>query len=221
MPAASEIAIDIEDALRDEERCKELLSFLRLYAWRLVCAADIEIWRGQRRDVVEDIVQETVWRTIERARRAHAGELPPIDSLKGFMTIIARHYCIDLQRRDSHLRREVPGAACAEYDFAAGERTNLLDLAIERLSQEELFARLARCVARFPRKQRDALLTNLANRMLFDEEPSTLQSTFLAEGINLRTYQRPLPDDPAERARHASLVNIAYKRVARCMHEET
>jgi len=205
-----------------EEIWEELIRFLRLYAWRLVRAADVEIWRGQRADLVEDVVQETVSRIVERAQRAEAGELPPIESLKGFAAICARHYCIDLQRRDSRLRREVSASAThAEYGGAALEQTSPFDQAIECLSQEELFARLARCIARFPAKQRNALLTDLAHGMQFEAEPSALQKAFLALDIDLRTYHHPLPDDPTARARHAALVYIAYKRVARCMRDET
>lgn len=220
MPAVSAMPIAAEGTLCDEDMWEELLRFLRSYAWRLVRAAQVESWRGQRGDLVEDIVQETVRRIIERARRAHAGELPSIASLKGFATIIARHYCIDLQRRDSRLRREVSNTACIECGAARDEHMSLLDLAIERLFQEELFARLAHCVVRFPRKQRTALLIDLANYTPFEEEPSVLQKAFLAEGIDLRLYHRPPPDDRAARARHAALVSVAYKRVARCMREE-
>jgi RNA polymerase sigma factor (sigma-70 family) len=222
MLAISELPAAERTLLCKEEMWEELRRFLRPYAWRLVRAADVESWRGQRADLVEDIVQETVRRIVERARRAEAGELPPIASLKGFATITARHYCVDLQRRDSRLRREVSTSAThAEYGSAALEQMSPPDLAIERLSQEELFARLARCIARFPAKQRKALLTDLANCMQFEEEPSALQKAFLAQGIDLRTYQQSLPDDPVARARYAALVYVAYKRVARCMRDET
>ena len=221
MLAISELPAAERTLLCEEEMWGELLRFLRSYAWRLVRAADVESWRGQRADLVEDIVQETVSRIVERAQRAEAGELPPIESLKGFSTIIARHYCIDLQRRDSRLRREISSATHAEYGRAALEQMSPPDQAIECLSQEELFARLAYCIARFPAKQRKALLTDLANCMQFEEEPSALQKAFLAQGIDLRAYQRPLPDDPVARDRHAALVYVAYKRVARCMRDET
>ena len=213
MLAISELPVAAEGTLCEEEMWEELRHFLRSYAWRLVRAADVESWRGQRADVVEDIVQETVRRIIERVRRTEAGELPPIASLKGFATITARHYCVDLQRRESRWRREISSVT--------SEQMSPSDLAIERLSQEELFARLARCVARFPAKLRQAILTDLANCMQFEEEASALQRAFLAQGIDLRAYRRPRPDDPVARARHAALVHLAYKRVARCMHDET
>ena len=50
--------------------------------------------------------------------------------------------------------------------------------------------------------------------MHFDEHPTPLQATFLAAGIDLRDYQQSLSDNPEERARHASLLSYAYKRLA-------
>src|SRR5579883_2658965 len=90
MLAISEVSIAAKRTFScKEEIWEELIRFLRLYAWRLVRAADVEIWRGQQADLVEDVVQETVSRIVERARRAEAGELPPIESLKGFAAISA------------------------------------------------------------------------------------------------------------------------------------
>lgn len=202
-------------AVDDEAMWNDLLCFLRPYARRLVHDAHIASWQGQQADLAEDIVQETMLRILERVRRIEAGALPPINSLKAFTVIVARHYCIDLQRRDSRLRRGA-GSDCA---CESEEQKDLLALVTEHLSQEELFVRLAHCVARFPRKQREALLVDLA-QLIHNEETSALQQALLAAGIDLRIYQRPLPDDPVERTRHVSLLSIAYKRIARCMRDE-
>jgi RNA polymerase sigma factor (sigma-70 family) len=197
----------------NEAMWQELLYFLYAYARRLIHATHVESWQGQKADLVEDIVQETVLRILERTRHTGCRALPPIHSLKGFTTIVARHYCIDLQRHDSRLRR------ITQHTAEPAEQTNLFALVTERLSQEELFTRLVHHVAHFPRKQREALLIDLAKHLHF-AEASALQKAFLAQGIDLRTYQRPLPDDPLERTRHIALVSVAYKRVARCMRNE-
>src|SRR5204863_4650309 len=63
-------------------------------------------------------------------------------------------------------------------------------------------------------KQKQAILIDLANRMSFDEEPTSLQESFLSVGIELRQYRRPLPEDTRERGRYISLCSQAYKRVA-------
>ncbi|HEY1350422.1 MAG TPA: hypothetical protein VGF67_12440 [Ktedonobacteraceae bacterium] len=213
MPAVLETPATLEGVPANEAMWKELLCFLYAYARRLIQASHIASWQGQKADLVEDIVQETVLRILERARRTGCKTLPPIHSLKGFTTIVARHYCIDLQRHDSRLRRIAPHTA------EPAEQTNLFALVTERLSQEELFARLAQHVAHFPCKQRKALLIDLAKYMHF-AEASALQKAFLAQGIDLRTYQRALPADPLERTRHIALVSVAYKRIARCMRNE-
>jgi DNA-directed RNA polymerase specialized sigma24 family protein len=202
--------------LDDEDMVQELLCSLRLHARHLVGVARIESWQGQKEDLVEDIVQETVLRILERIQRATAGTLPPINSLKGFMKTVAYHYCIDLQRHDARLRRITPESAGNEYAFEPGEQTDLLALVTEHLSQEELFGYLAHHIAHFPRKQREALLIDLA-KYTHSEEPSPLQQALLAQGIDLQIYQRPLPADPDARTRHSSLLSIAYKRVARCI----
>jgi hypothetical protein len=76
---------------------------------------------------------------------------------------------------------------------------------------------LAREIAKFPYKQRNALLIDLANLTCFDEAPLPLQEAFLTVDIQLRDYQQPLPENAVERARHASLLHQAYKRVARLL----
>jgi hypothetical protein len=79
---------------------------------------------------------------------------------------------------------------------------------------EGLFRLLAQEIANFPKKQRRALLIDLANRTHYDEELMPLQEAFLAVGIDLREYQHLLPDSARERCRHSSLLCHAYKRVA-------
>lgn len=54
--------------------------------------------------------------------------------------------------------------------------------------------------------------------MLFETEPTALQQAFLEQGIRLADYRRPLPASPAERAKHLSLLDLAYKRLAQIPH---
>ncbi len=99
----------------------------------------------------------------------------------------------------------------------AGEDEHLhpLEEVTERTYQESLFLTIAHEVARFPVKQRRALLIDLANCMLFDASPTPLQKAFLREGIQLKAYQELLPKDPLKCSRHAALLTYAYQRVAR------
>jgi len=197
----------------------ECIGLLRSYARRFVYSAKVPCWHYQEQDIVEDIVQETIRRFIERCQRAECGKLPPIRSPKHVIVRIARNYCIDIWRRDCRLHHISDHEWLLEFSCAANEQTDLLGVASENVYREELFTLLAYEVAQFPAKQRRALLIDLANRMDFDTELTPLQKAFEAEGMDLRMYQCPLPTNPAERARHIALTSLAYKRIANCMHK--
>jgi hypothetical protein len=47
-----------------------------------------------------------------------------------------------------------------------------------------------------------------------DGQPTALQQAFLDVGIRLQDYQGLLPNDPVAKSRHASLLSLAYKRLA-------
>ncbi len=180
-----------------------------------VYSLHVPSWQGQEDDIVADIVQETWRRIIERSRKAEQGEAPPIHSLKGMMTVIAHNYCKDLGRRDRRLLRIQPQDASLQTHLIMRDQQCLLESGTENVYQEALFKLVAREIANFPGKQRNAVLIDLANRMRFETQPTPLQAAFLEVGIDLRHYQKPLPADPQERSRHVSLLTHAYKRIAR------
>lgn len=190
----------------------ELYASLRSIARSAVYALRVSSWFGQEEDMIEDVVQETARRLLERVRKAERGEAEPVYSLKYMMITIARNYCKDLRRSDRHLSH-----ISAQDD----ELSDLLDTVTEQIFEESVLASVAHEIASFPVKQRDALLIDLANRMFFDEHPTLLQKAFLQEGIQLKQYQRALPANPIERSRHLSLLNYVYKRVGRlpCLQE--
>lgn len=205
--------------MNSEKTWVEYFSLLRSYARRFVYSAKVPCWRYQEEDIVEDIVQETIRRFIERYQRAKSGEMSPIRSPKHVIVRIARNYFIDIWRRDCRLQHASPHDWLLEVSYAANEQPDLLGVASENVYREELFTLLAREVAHFPVKQRKALLIDLANRMAFDTELTPLQKAFSAEGMELRMYQCHLPANPAERARHIALTSLAYKRIASCMRK--
>lgn len=205
--------------LNSEKTWIEYTSLLRTYARRFVYSAKVPCWSYQEEDIVEDIVQETIRRFIERYQQAECGKLPPICSPKHVIVRIAHNYCIDLWRRDCRLQHASSYNWLLEVSYAANEQMDLLGVASENVYREELFTLLAREVAHFPAKQCKALLIDLANRMDFDTELTPLQKAFRAEGIDLRAYQCGLPTDSAERARHIALTSLAYKRLASCMRK--
>jgi DNA-directed RNA polymerase specialized sigma24 family protein len=184
----------------------------------LVYSFHVPSWQGQEEDLIADIVQDTARRVLERSQKAERGEADPIQSLHNMAMTVASNYCKDLRRSGLKLSR-IPsddygqGAYTYAYTKSGDEQVSFSDSATEHVYQESLFVLLAHEIVNFPDKQRNALLIDLANRMSFDSNPTPLQTAFLKEGIDLRQYKQPLPDDPRERAQQTSLLNHAYKRV--------
>jgi DNA-directed RNA polymerase specialized sigma24 family protein len=201
--------------LNNEATWQKFYASLRPLARYLVNSFHISAWAGQEDDLIEDIVQETIRRVIERTRKAERGEAEPIYSLKHIAAVIAQNYCKDLRRAERRLCRIAPDALDPSPRAGRDEYAHPLDEVTEKAYLESLFLTIAHEIARFPTKQRKALLIDLANRMSFDTGPTPLQKAFLNEGIQLRAYQQLLPDNPLERSRHASLLTFAYRRVAR------
>ena len=134
---------------------------------------------------------------------------------------VARNCLIDMLRHDRRLRRISSDGSYPEEAFPPNDQLDLFEIAIEHVSQEELFIRLAHEIALFPQKRRKALLIDLANRMYIDAELTPLQEAFLAEGIDFQTFQTTLPVDAGERAKHTALTSLAYKQVAMVMREHS
>jgi DNA-directed RNA polymerase specialized sigma24 family protein len=200
--------------LANETTWKNLIHSLASFARSLVFSYRVPSWKGQEEDIADDIVQETMRRIIERTQKSDRGEADPVHSLNHMTTIIAQNYCRDLRRRDCRLVALPP----ENYVWATLDRTGgqppLFDAICEGVDQELLLAQIAREIANFPKKQRQALLIDLANRMYFDEQPTPLQQSFLEAGIQIEQYRQPMPKDIQERNQHASLLNHAYRRIA-------
>lgn len=197
---------------------------LKTFIYRLVLSSRVASWRGQEEDIVNDIMQETAYRLLERHRKAQRGEAAPIHVLEHMATAIAVNYCRDIRRRDHRLTRSF--AHCQESDETIGadyESLNIPEAAIEEVYQQALFLTLAREIAQFPKKQRWVLLCDLASHMSFGEQPTGLQAAFLQVGICLQDYQRPLSSDPAQRSKYTALRYYAYKRIAQlpCIRQLT
>jgi DNA-directed RNA polymerase specialized sigma24 family protein len=205
--------------LHSEKTWVDLISILRPYARYFVYSAHVGYWYGQEEHIIEDVVQETVRRILERSQQAERGEASPIYSLEHMSVRIAHNYCIDKMRRDCRLQLTFSINYFLEGPFSTVDEMNPFEKAIEHVYQEELFARLAQEIAQFPKKQRRALLIDLANRMYFDTQPTPLQEAFLTEGIDLQVYQQPLPDDITERTNQTALASLAYKRVGMLMRD--
>lgn len=170
-------------------------------------------WLGQRYDVEEDFVQETIVRTFKYTLCPnHQGEA--IRSLKNFTVVTLRNYREDVRRRDKRTLRLVELHPSTKEQFALSSYVDPAEIAIEEIFLEHLFFTLAAAIVRFPIKQQRALLIDLANHMDFSDQPTLLQQAFLTVGINLQDYQQPLPTDPVEHSCYSSNLHHAYKRVA-------
>jgi len=192
-----------------------------LYAWLLpivekwVYCANVATWQGQQRETSEDIAQEAVTRTFRYSQRAGRGEVPSIASLKSLTRTIAQNYFRDRRKKDWCLlpRPSYESAWEVSRTELTREQLDPSEIAVDQLILDATIADAARLLVKFPPRQRDVLLTDLANITNFDEQPTLLEQTLIEEGIQLRDYRHPLPSEPLARNRHAALLCIAYKRL--------
>jgi len=175
-----------------------------------VYSAKVATWPNQKDDIVAEIVQESIVRSLLRIERGNSGELPPVHSIQPICITIAHNCFIDMIRHDQRLR---PIGDEATEHCAAGEGESFADIAAENVFTAALFEVIVAEAIKFPPKLRTALFIDLAGRMSFKGEPTPLQQAFLRAGVALNEYKRQAPSDPVERSRHASLTSLAYKRL--------
>lgn len=173
---------DLSTLMSDTLWCS-LYPSLRSLARYLVCTSPLPYWHGQEDDLVEDIVQETIRRVIERAHKAERGEAAPIQSFKQMATVVAYNYYRDLKRHDYRLSRLDPISSPTQHTDEQLDE-DALTIAAEQVDQDHLFDILASEIGHFPTKQKQAILTDLANRMFFDKEPTSLQNPFSKLELN-------------------------------------
>jgi DNA-directed RNA polymerase specialized sigma24 family protein len=190
-----------------------------LYIWLLplvekwVYYANVSSWHGQQKEISEDIAQEAVMRTFHYSQRASRGEVRGIESLKSLGRTIAQNHFRDRRKKDWCLLHPTENDAKGSIHPLAIEKIDPALLALEHLMLASTVITAARILAKFPPRQRSAILTDLANSSDFEASPTLLEQALHAEGIRLRDYHRPLPEEPAERSKHAVHLCIAYKRL--------
>lgn len=212
--ATSPLVSEVDEFdLNSDSTWKKLYPLLQSFARYFVYSSNIPCWWGQENDIIEDIVQETGRRIIERSQKAARGEALPIQSLRSMLSAVAHNYCKDLYRHDRRLIRIQSKDTALQAYLNRKNQVDLAEAGIDNVYQEVLFKMVAREVCAFPCKQRRAILIDLASRMHFDKRPTPLQQAFLDAGIDLQEYKQALPSDPQERDRHIALVSCAYKRV--------
>ncbi len=216
-PEAVAGATDIHDDSFWSELCPLLMSLVS----RWVYGANVAAWSGQEFDVAYDITYTAIRKTIEYVLHAQQKGIA-IASLQRLAIVIAKNYFQDTRRKDFRLLRGVAAYYSLDESLASRVEDDLEDNVLNIMIEESLFHQVAELIAQFPPKLRRAVLTDLALRIDehgdFDCHPTALRQAFIEVGIYLEDYLPLVPDTPILRSRHASLVSLAYKRIARSVH---
>lgn len=191
-----------------------LYSGLQSQVRKWVYAAHLPGWRGQENEIVDDIVGETIARTYERTKLAEEGKAAPIISILHFSRATARNLFVDFVRKGRRMVcfSQLDPALQAE-STGKGSRTDIEEEVTDTLFIESLFTLLAKEIILFPRRQKLALLIDLASRACFGSIATLLQQAFLRVGVQLEDYKDLRPIDRVERQKLASLSCIAYRRL--------
>jgi len=187
---------------------------LRRLVGKWVYSAHLPLWAGEEEEVISDIVQESLCRTIARMRKAEQQEATPVSSPDFLSRTIAHNLFIDFIRKD---KRIVP---LSQMTHSSGEETFEFELADnaedvnEHVFQESVFNALAPEIVSFPKKQKKALLVDIANHTNFDDDRTGLRQALSKVGVRLEDYLGWQPENNIDRTRFASLLSISYRRVA-------
>lgn len=181
---------------------------------KLVLRSSLSAWRDQKPEVIDDVTQDALLKLVMRFDSIERGESPPIDCLDRFSKVVAHHCFINAYRKDRvYLKRSTYDDGVSEMDEPINHE-DPAELAIANLHTEHILTKAATEIVKFPRKQKTALLIDLAWLCAFDEEIEPLPVVLLNHGIQLQDYRQQLPADPVIRGRHAALLTLAYKRLA-------
>lgn len=196
-------------ALFNDATWDRVYASLEPHVQQWVYTSSIPSWRGQEKDIIDDIVQTGVVRTLEYGVRTQEAGGSPLRSPQAMAYTIARNYYNDLRRREGRLDR-----IDLDESFALRiDEVDLYEFVLEQMYLEWLFASVAVTIKKLPQKQQQALLIDLANRSSFGEQHTLLERALLAVGIRLRDYRQPLSRDRVMRSRHAASLTIAYHRL--------
>jgi DNA-directed RNA polymerase specialized sigma24 family protein len=211
---------DASDSHLSDKDWEQLQFQIHTYVTGLVRSARHPVWRGQQNDVAWDITGESLYKLVMRIQRADAGKAPRIDCVDSFSKTIAYRCFIDEIRKSKYILWPRENSEDNPYEIGLWITPSDLtidpaELAIENLSNEETISTIAVGITRIPTKQQNALLISLAWMCAFDEEDVTpLPRVLFKLGIQLQDYRTPIPKDRVTRSQHASLLTLAYKRLA-------
>jgi len=197
----------------DELQWSNLYARLLPSVEKWVRNSNIPSWRRQYKEVAEDITQEAITRTLDYDRRAQRNGAAPIDSLEAFSRKIAHNLFLDQCRKEWRIvhpaqDESLYNGATSLYMEMDWSKTVLDDMILG-----SIIVTAAGVIATFPKGQRKALLTDLANAPDLTEQLGVLEQALLDNGLRLRDYRHPLPADKSVRGRHNALLCIAKKRL--------
>jgi DNA-directed RNA polymerase specialized sigma24 family protein len=187
-----------------------------LYAWLMpfvevwVNSIHIDNWHGQRRDISEDVVQDAIIRIFTYHQQSLQDTGRSIRSLKAFSKKVALNLLRDKIKKEKRLVR-----LTVIYGYGLPGTTEEPVQEDINLDHLDVVTEIARIIASLPRKQKTALLVDLANRLDLDDRLSSFEQALQAHGLCLRHYQYSLPTDSRERGRHTTLLSLARKRLKR------
>src|SRR5712691_416070 len=203
-------------AYDEDSSWSELRFWLTFQVRGWVYASHIPGWQGQKDEITDDIVSESLRHLFERLREAKVGNADPIVSLYPFARQIAYHCYIDQVRKDS--KKVCFSQITSEYEETAIGLilADMEDATLNAVYYEQLFKLIAREVVTFPDKQKQAMLRDHAKRMVCMIDPLPLLHAYEGVGIQLTDYRNYASAGEVVRGRHSSLLHHAYQRLARC-----
>ena len=201
----------------EDSSWSELHSRLTFQVRGWVYNSHIPCWLGQKDEIADDIVSESLRHLIERLIEANAGTADPIASLYPFARQIAHNCFIDQVRKDKRKVRFSQIAAEYEEEAVIGlVLADMEDAPLNTVYFEHLFKLMAREVVAFPHKQKEAILRDHARRVMFMTNPTPLLRAYQSVGIRLMDYRDYAATNEVEKRRHSSLLHCAYRRLGRC-----
>lgn len=210
---------DASDSHLSDKDWEQLQSQIHTYVTGLVRSARHPVWRGQQNDVAWDITGASLLKLVMRIQSAEAGKSPRIDCVHSFSKVVAYRCFIDEIRKSRYILWPWANSEDDPYEIGlwitpSDATLDPAELAIENLSNEEIISDVADKITQIPLKQKNALLIDLAWMCAFDEVVTPLPCILLKRGIHLQDYRTPIPKDRVIHSQHASLLTLAYKRLA-------
>ncbi|GAC1647339.1 MAG: hypothetical protein NVS4B12_15000 [Ktedonobacteraceae bacterium] len=169
-------------------------------------------WRGGEQSLVEDVLHETYARALTYAQHAENGTAPSISSFEALCKTIAKHYILDLRRKDKRLVISIDAIPLFTEHQYVDMFVDPTDDVVEDMMVYSKMLLVSKAVKDFTPKLKKAMLIHLANLEDFDDEqPHPLERAMWTVGIPLREYRCELPKNPILRRRHSTLVCLGLK----------